>query len=115
MKKNIVSKRIRQLRVLKGISQEYMAEELGITQPSYARLEAEDSRINIERLKIIAKILEVSLSDLLNEEPFSNIPRLALKSEKQNIKEAIDINSEHVKFLREEIIFLRGLLNKKTE
>jgi len=41
MKSNVVCKRIRQLSVLKGISQEYIAEELGITQPSYARLEAQ--------------------------------------------------------------------------
>jgi transcriptional regulator with XRE-family HTH domain len=60
MKSNVVCKRIRQLRVLKGISQEYIAEELGITQPSYARLEAQDSRINIERLKKIADIFSTT-------------------------------------------------------
>lgn len=115
MKNNIVCKRIRQLRVLKGISQEYIAEELGITQPSYARLEVEDSRINIERLKLIANILDVSITELFNEEPLSSVKDLATKSDKSSIEEAIDINSEHVKFLKEEILFLRRLLNKESD
>jgi transcriptional regulator with XRE-family HTH domain len=114
MKSNVVCKRIRQLRVLKGISQEYIAEELGITQPSYARLEAQDSRINIERLKKIADILEISLSDLFNEKPLSSINKIAPKSDKQSIEESIDMDFEHVRFLKEEILFLRKLLNKKS-
>jgi len=53
---NVVGTKIRQIRTRQGISQESMAEELGITQPSYARLETEDSRINVVGLLLIAKI-----------------------------------------------------------
>lgn len=62
---DIISKNIRKFRELKGYSQEYMAHELDITQASYAKLENNSTKINVERLFTIAKVLEMDVADIL--------------------------------------------------
>lgn len=61
-----IGKTIRQIRELKNISQEYMANELNISQPTYAKIESGQLVPKVDRLKNIADILEVDLSTLIN-------------------------------------------------
>ena len=110
---NLVGKKIRQLRVQQGISQEYMAEELGITQPSYARLENEDSRINVVRLQLIAKTLEVQTSELLGEKA-QNIIHTNNGNNAQAYINSYSSNNEYIQALKDEISFLRDLLKSYT-
>lgn len=62
---NLISKNIRKYRELKGYSQEYMAHELDITQASYAKIENNTTKINVERLFAIAKVLEMDAGEIL--------------------------------------------------
>jgi transcriptional regulator with XRE-family HTH domain len=112
MKKDSVCRKIRKLRVSKGISQEYMAGELGITQPSYARLEFEDKRLNIDRIKIISKILDTNLAELLTEEINKSKDKPVDKNSTQ-IKAIINIDKEYIESLKNEINFLRELLKSR--
>lgn len=57
--------RIRKKRNELQYSQEYMASQLGISQPAYANLENGETKLNTKRLEKIAKILEVDMIDLL--------------------------------------------------
>lgn len=75
---NTAGSKIRDLRVRKGLSQLNLAQELGITQPSYARLEQDDNRITITRLIEIAKLLNTSTSYLLDDH---------IKNSKRSLKE----------------------------
>ena len=61
---------IKKIRELKNYSQEYLAQELGISQPAYARIESGTSIPKIDRLQHIAEILEVDISTLLNTSVF---------------------------------------------
>lgn len=61
-----IGKTIRQIRELKNISQEHIASELGISQPTYAKIESGQLIPKVDRLKSIADILEVDISTLLN-------------------------------------------------
>lgn len=63
---NNVGNNIKIFRELKNFSQEYMATELGLSQPSYARIESGKTVPKVDRLQQIASILEVDLSTLLN-------------------------------------------------
>ena len=56
---------IRKIREAKGFSQEYLAQELSISQSSYARLENEDIQITVNRLLKIAEILETDIINFL--------------------------------------------------
>lgn len=62
---NHIGKRIRMIREAKSLLQEYMAEELGISQASYARFENQTTRITVERLNEIARILDTDIGVLL--------------------------------------------------
>ena len=58
--------KIRKRRNELDYSQEYMAQQLEISQPAYAKLESGDTKINIKRLERIAEILTVDITDLLD-------------------------------------------------
>lgn len=90
---------IRKIREQKGLSQENMSFELGISQPAYAKLEKKDDRINIPRLIQIAAILGSTVSKLINEK------------EEVNFKK----ESEHIQSLKDEITFLRKLLKQQKK
>ena len=57
-----------QLRKLNKLSQEELAEKVGVTRQSIAKWEAGDSVPDIEKSKILAEIFNVTLDDLVNYE-----------------------------------------------
>jgi transcriptional regulator with XRE-family HTH domain len=56
---------LRKIREIKGIKQESMAKELGITTNGYGKIERGESAINIDRLEQIATILGISALDIM--------------------------------------------------
>lgn len=62
------AKKIRKYRENLKYSQDYMANELGISQPAYAKIEQGITKIGIERLVSIATIFQVEPQELLEEE-----------------------------------------------
>lgn len=58
------------LRRNKDYSQEYMAEQLGVTQSTYSRWEAGEVLPKLDMLKRVAEVLEVSEQQLLSPEAF---------------------------------------------
>jgi len=70
---NNITHNIKQIRELKNFTQEYMADELGISQPAYIKIEQGLTVLKIDRLQQIADILEVDLSVLLNTTNIFNI------------------------------------------
>jgi len=60
-----ISKRIKEIRMTKKISQEKMAELLGMTFSNYTRIENAYQNITVKHLRNIAKILNVSADTLL--------------------------------------------------
>lgn len=65
--------RIRLKREELGISQEVLAEMLGINQSAYAKIEQGNTQLTIDRLKQIAKALKISVIELLGEETSGNV------------------------------------------
>ena len=61
-----IGNKIRQIRTLKGFSQDNMATELGISQKAYSLIENNESNINEEKLNKISKILKVTVDDIKN-------------------------------------------------
>ena len=62
---DLIGARIRQFRLEKEYSQEYMANRLGITQSGYSRSENNAGEMSVSKLNEIARILEIDLSDLI--------------------------------------------------
>ncbi len=63
---DLISKNIRKYREIKGFSQEYMANQLDINQASYAKIENNSTKLTVERLFAISKLLETEITDLLD-------------------------------------------------
>jgi transcriptional regulator with XRE-family HTH domain len=107
---NTIGSRIRKIREQKGFSQENIANELGITQPSYARLEKEDDRISITRLVSIADILKTSVAELINEKADKIVNQQNSENPQAFIRNIFQADKEHIQTLKDEIVFLRKLL-----
>lgn len=110
---NTIGLRIRKLREQRGLSQENIASAIGITQPSYLRLEKEDDRITITRLIEIASVLKTSVAELINEQGGKITTQQNSENAQDYVDTIIHVNKEHIETLKEEIKFLRNLLAEK--
>ena len=61
-----VSENIKRLRELKNISREFMAQKLGLSTSGYAKLERGDTEITLNKLYMIANVLETDIAKILN-------------------------------------------------
>jgi transcriptional regulator with XRE-family HTH domain len=57
---------IKKFRELKNITREYIAEELGMTVGGYSKIERNETDLKFSKIKKIAEILEVDISEILN-------------------------------------------------
>ena len=62
-----------QLRRMKHLTQEELAEKVGVTRQALAKWEAGETLPDLEKSRFLADILEVSLDDLANYEPKANM------------------------------------------
>lgn len=56
--------RIKELRIAKGYTQEYMAERIGISRQKYARIENGVNSITLEILAKVSLLLDVMVGDI---------------------------------------------------
>ncbi|WP_439697012.1 helix-turn-helix domain-containing protein [Mucilaginibacter sp. AW1-7] len=105
-----IGSKLKKLRDQSGFSQEYVANELGISQSTYFKLESQQIRLTVERAKQLAKLYEIDTEYFYSSESavvhnnyssgsYSNSNNGTIdKYENNNIsKEVIDL-------LREELI-----------
>src|SRR4051812_6753529 len=62
-----VSERIRKIRVIKGLTQENVADEMGISHGAYAKIELGETDPNTSRLQEIASALKVKVTDFFDD------------------------------------------------
>ena len=87
--KQLVGKRIKELRKLKGFTQESLSEKAGIDSKHLSRIE---SRVNFPSLDLLTKI-----SDILGAEPYVLFQNLHAKSKNElisNINQVLAIAKE---------------------
>lgn len=122
---NSIGENIRRHREFKGFSQEYMAQELGINQSSYAKIEKENTKLTVERLQRISEVLEVEISSLLNssKQPIFNqtnengsygngyIENLHIEN-KEITEKLLQSKEDLIQKLEEQIGFLQKLIEK---
>lgn len=107
MKKK-VGERIRVARVTKGLSQQNMADELGLTVASYSNIERGVTDITITRLFEIARILQVKIENILDLENTSqNVKDTGLTYFTKNEVDIVEIR-KMLTDLQEEVKRLKG-------
>jgi transcriptional regulator with XRE-family HTH domain len=115
-----IGEKVKKVRELRNYTQEYVAQELGITQESYSRIEANKSTLTIQRLDKIAEVLKVNVFDLLSfdekyifQESFHNQQHSSnyfgnASNKKEELYERI------IEQQKNEIEFLKSLLKKEN-
>lgn len=110
----IVIEKIRELRIKKGYSQEYMAKQLDMAQNNYGKLERGETKLTIERLEQIANILDVKMEVILD---FGEDPRIRILD---NFNERLKERSEEAdrilksNYLLHQIIILQRQIQKEA-
>ena len=61
-----IKSKIKSIRELKNYTQEYMADQLGVTQAGYSKIEKGKTSLSYEKLVEIGKILDVSVEDIIS-------------------------------------------------
>ncbi len=62
---NQIGNRIRQIREIKGFSQEYMAEKLNMSVSGYGKIERQETEMTLNKLDVISTILDCTVEELL--------------------------------------------------
>lgn len=106
--------RIIEIRKEKGLTMEYMAEELRISLPAYNKIEKKETKLSLERLFQIQEALDTTLSDLLSLK-IENVYHQNLNDHsvghqvvKNLYQDNRDIADKYINSLKEEITFLRS-------
>jgi transcriptional regulator with XRE-family HTH domain len=113
-----IGEKIRKVRELKGYSQEFVSEQLDISQKAYSKIERNETKIDWGRITKIAEVLEISPIDLLNFEDnykFNNCTQSGKFEHFYNQlpEKLIQNYEEQISHLKDEIAFLRNLLESK--
>ena len=113
-----IGEKIRQIRELKGYSQEYLADKLGVSQRAYSKIERSEIKVDWEKIKNIATIFEMEPMDLVSFDDniiFNNCNQSGKLNTINNYvpDQLIAQYEERIKHLEKEIEFLRDLVSKK--
>ncbi|MBK8502552.1 MAG: helix-turn-helix transcriptional regulator [Saprospiraceae bacterium] len=57
--KTCIQETIRQYRIVRGYSQEYVAHQLDISQKAYSKIERGETKLTIDRLLKLSRIMEI--------------------------------------------------------
>ena len=114
---------IRKYREKRGFSQEYVAQELGINQSTYGKIERDASSVTVDRLHKIAEVLEVDITNLLDvgkKNVFNNQTNQGngyvetINNDYKTMVEELKFAYEKMLIIKDEqITLLKSLLEKK--
>lgn len=68
-----ISKNLSDLRKEQKLTQEQMAEKLGMSKNGYAKIERGESRITVEHLQQIAQVFNIDIAELIKEDKDFNL------------------------------------------
>lgn len=121
--------KVKRLREINDLSQEDMAEKLNVSKNTYGRLERGEVKISLDRLRKIADIFNIDLSDILKQSEqgltllitsgdsshnnYYSSNYKDLISENESLKLALSYKDEIIIQKDKEIALLRKLIESK--
>ncbi len=106
---NKIGKRIRQLRAVSGLSQDNVADEIGMSPGNYGKIERGEIDIDSTHLISLAKSLKVTVGDFFEEKPKANVKEnlsdygFATKAELAEIAHAVLKISKAIERIEEQL------------
>lgn len=108
----MVAEKIRLERLRQNLSQQNMADELGITAAAYSNLERGVSDISIKRLFEVARILQQTPQWFIEE--ITSSKELFLSDARDlNVQHELLILQKEVAFLKQQVLLIQSELIKK--
>jgi transcriptional regulator with XRE-family HTH domain len=115
----VIGQKIKKLRELKNLTQDHMANELGITQGAYSRMELGETEVTYTKLERIAEILQMKPEEIItfNESMVFNVMHndvgngLVINNNQLSEGEK-NLYLQQIDLLKEEVLYLKELLNK---
>ena len=125
-----IGQKIKKIRELRSYTQEYMAEQLGMSQTGYGNIERDETDISLKRMKQISEILGIKLQELFGfDEKAALLVGTAINNstgqsgvvfnnnenferERKLYEEQVLLLKDQVNMLKEEIIFLKKLIKE---
>lgn len=107
-----IGSKIRKLREFQHLTQEYLANGLGISQQAYSKIESDTSSLTVTQLISISEILGVSPSAIIDDEAHQII--FHFSSSNNNNKGNISAGS-HLSSQKESVLYERMLQLLKDE
>jgi transcriptional regulator with XRE-family HTH domain len=106
---------LRKIREIKGIKQESVAKQLGLTTNGYGKIERGETSLNIKRLEEIAEILGVNALDIMqfDENIIFNINTMSNSAPNGTVNNYSLIKEER-RFLADQIKSLNELVEKQN-
>ena len=116
-----IGQKIKKLRELKNLTQTHMAQELGVTQSAYSKMELGESEVTYRKLEKISGVLGMKPEDVIafNDQMvfnitnnpnggnvFSHINQNALPETERKLYQ------DQINLLKEEISYLKEILEK---
>jgi transcriptional regulator with XRE-family HTH domain len=108
-----IGEKIRLARTIRGYSQEYMAQQMKITQKTYSQIENNQTKIDVEKLKEITSVLELDLEKLLSLDE-SNIFNNTYHNNAENYKN-ISVLYQNESFEKERVLYEKQIKLLETE
>jgi len=111
-----IGENLRKIREIKGIKQESIAKQLGITTNGYGKIERGETSLNIKRLEEIAEILGVNALDVMqfDENIIFNINSMSNSAPNGTVNN-YSLSNEERQFLSEQIKSLTELVEKQNK
>jgi len=102
-----MSSKIREIRKLKGFSQNDIAENLGISQRAYSKIELNETQLNWKKINQIAAILDIGVWELVdNKLEYSDKENVGVQSIGL-LQQLIDKYENKIETLKQEIADLK--------
>lgn len=109
--------KIKRLRELKNFTQDFMAEQLQVSQSAYSKLEIGETEITYKRLAQIAEILQLKPEEIANfsESMVFNVMHnqngngLVVNNTSLNNSEK-ELYEQQINILKEELLYLKGIV-----
>lgn len=87
-----LSKTLRRLRLKAGLTQQNMADALNINRSTYTYYETGKTTPDIYTIKVLAKVLEVEVEVLIDENTADNLPDIGKRRPTKQIKDIRNID-----------------------
>jgi transcriptional regulator with XRE-family HTH domain len=118
LKGHSVGVKIKKVRELKNLTQEYLAEQVGMTTSGYSRIERGEVKISLDRLQQVAMVLGVQPNDLTNFDESASFTKygtandnsFSIRADKALLQQVIATFEARIADLKDEIQFFMRVL-----